>query len=189
MRSYKPFIIALSLLIVAVFVFATSISTSAVPVEAVIDFEGIPAGTIVDQVSSGNGISGAPIEGFVIVRGFNPVFGESVNAAMIFDMRCPPLPGSPATCTGNDSDLFNPDFGNSLIISEDLNGDNPDDADEVGAVFGFEYSQLGDGSGAYVESLEAGDGTGACAIRARRDRTDRGSRSRRKAGRSSPAPR
>jgi hypothetical protein len=156
MRSIKPFVLAIALLIVAVFAMSTSISTHAVPVEAVIDFENIPPGTFVDQVYSGYGISGAPIEGFVFVNGFNPVFGADVNAAMIFDMRCPPG-NVPADCTGNDADLFNPSFGNSLIISEDLNQSNPDDADVVGAVFEFEYTQLGDGSGAYVESLEVQD--------------------------------
>lgn len=156
MRSYKPFILGLTLVFVAVLILATSSSSLAVPVEAVIDFEGIPAGTIVDEVHSGYGISGAPIEGFVIVDGFNPVFGEGVNAAMIFDMRCPPG-NVPADCSGGDSDLFNPAFGNSLIISEDLDETDPDDADEVGAIFGFEYSQLGDGSGAFVESLEVQD--------------------------------
>jgi hypothetical protein len=156
MRSYKPFVIVLSLVFVAALALLTSLSTQADPVEAVIDFEGIPAGTIVDEVHHGYGISGAEIEGQVLVRGFNPVFGESVNAAMIFDARCPAT-GTPAGCTGGDSDLFNPAFGNTLIISEDMDSSDPDDADEVGAVFGFEYSELGDGSGAFVESLEVQD--------------------------------
>lgn len=156
MRPYKPFIIYLSLLFIFVFMLTSSVSTKADQVFAVIDFEGIPAGTIVDEVRSGYGISGDPIEGEVIVFGFNPVFGEGVNTAMIFDATCPPR-NIPADCSGGDSDLFNKDFGNTLIISEDMDSSDPDDADVVGAVFGFEYTQLGNGSGAFVESLEVQD--------------------------------
>jgi hypothetical protein len=156
MRSYKPILIALALIFVSVLLLTTSVNTKAVPVGAVIDFEGIAPGTIVDQVYSGYGISGAPIEGYVIVDGFNPDFPPTTNTAMIFDATCPP--GSvPADCSGGDADLFNFSFGNTLIISEDLDSSDPDDADVVGTKFGFEYSQLGDGSGAYIESLEVQD--------------------------------
>jgi hypothetical protein len=156
MRAYKPIITAFALVFVAVLLLTTSVNTQAVPVEAVIDFEGIPEGAIVDEVYSGYGISGAPIEGKVLVRGFNPDFGPSVNAAMIFDATCTPG-GTPADCSGGDGDLFNPSFGNTLIISEDLDSSDPDDADVVGAKFGFEYTLLGDGAGAYIESIEVQD--------------------------------
>jgi hypothetical protein len=156
MRPYKPIILAFVLIFSFVFFLTTSVSTKAQQVSAVIDFEGIPPGTIVSQLSSGFGISGDPIDGFVFVNAFNPDLGD-VNAAMIFDARCPPLPGNPANCTGNDADLFNPSFGNTLIISEDLDTTDPDDADVPGSFIQFEYSNLGDGSGAFVESLEVHD--------------------------------
>lgn len=149
----------LTLVFVMVLLMVTSISftrSQAQGAVSVIDFEGIPAGTIVDSVSSGYGISGAPIDGEVIVDGFNPRFGEDVNAAMIFDATCPPG-NIPADCSGNDSDLFNPDLGKTLIISADLNGADPDDGDEVGSIFGFEYTQIGDGNGVFVESITVHD--------------------------------
>jgi hypothetical protein len=154
MRLHKSTIIAFALIFVLVIILATSFSTKAQPQVAVIDFENIPPGTIVDQLYSGYGISGDPIEGFVFVNAFNPDLGN-VNAAMIFDARCPP--GVASACSGNDADLFNPSFGNTLIISEDLDTTDPDDADVPGSKIGFEYSNLGDGSGAYVESLEVQD--------------------------------
>jgi hypothetical protein len=162
MRTKSTFIIAFSLIFISVLLLTTSVSTKAEPVEAVIDFEGIPPGTIVDTLYSGYGISGAPIEGHVIVFGFNPVFGEGINTAMIFDATCPPPggpppPGDAAFCSGNDADLFNPSFGNTIIISEDLDSSDPDDADEQGERLGFEYTQLGDGDGAFIESLEVMD--------------------------------
>src|SRR3990170_2820001 len=101
---------------------------------AFIDFEGLPEGSIVSSLSFGAGISGDPISGEVTVFGINPVFGPNVNAAMIFDSACLPG-GTPADCTGNDSDLFLPAEGNVLIISEDLDSNDPDDADMVGSIF------------------------------------------------------
>jgi hypothetical protein len=154
MRPYKPIILAFALIFIFVFFLTTSVSTKAQQVSAVIDFENIAPGTIVSQLSSGFGISGDPIDGFVFVRALNPDLGD-VNAAMIFDARCPP--GNSSACSGNDSDLFKPAFGNTLIISEDLDTTDPDDADVAGSRIQFEYSNLGDGSGAFVESLEVHD--------------------------------
>lgn len=154
MRLHNSTNIAIALIFVFVIILATSFSTKAQPQVAVIDFENIPPGTIVDRLESGKGISGDPIPGFVFVNAFNPDLGN-VNAAMIFDARCPP--GVPSACSGNDADLFNPSFGNTLIISEDLDTTDPDDADVPGSKIGFEYLNLGDGSGAYVESLEVQD--------------------------------
>ena len=80
MRAYKPIIIASALVFVAVLLLTTSVNTQAVPVEAVIDFEGIAPGTIVEflhnneEFGLGYGISGATIEGRIIVFGFNPDF-------------------------------------------------------------------------------------------------------------------
>ncbi len=155
MRSYKPIIIACAFVFMLGFVLTTSMNTKAQKVSAVIDFENIPPGTIVDQLYSGYGISGADIPGFVFVNAYNPDLGD-VNAAMIFDARCPPG-NVPADCTGNDADLFNPSFGNTLIISEDLDMTDPDDADVPGSRIQFEYTGLGDGNGATIESLEVQD--------------------------------
>ncbi|UCD99407.1 MAG: hypothetical protein JSV42_01375 [Chloroflexota bacterium] len=154
MRTNKSFSFGLALLLVFVFALSMSASTKAQPAAAVIDFENIPPGTIVDSLYSGYGISGATIAGFVYVNAYNPDLGN-VNAAMIFDARCPP--GNPSACSGNDADLFNPSFGNTLIISEDLDTTDPDDADVPGSRIYFEYSNLGDGKGAYIESLEVQD--------------------------------
>lgn len=154
MRAYKPSIITFALITVAVLLLTMSINTKADPAFAVIDFEGIAPGTIVDELSSGFGISGAVIPGFVSVSAYNPDLGD-VNAAMIFDATCPP--GNAASCSGNDADLFNPEFGNTLIISEDLDSSDPDDADVPGSRIYFEYSNFGDGNGAFIESLEVQD--------------------------------
>jgi hypothetical protein len=120
---------------------------------ATIDFEGLKAGTIVSSLSNGAGISGDPIDGSVTVIGVNPKL--SGNAAMIFDARCPPR-NIPADCSGKDDDLFFPNLGNVLIISEDLKSNNPDDAQVVGAKFEFDFSKFGPGI-VIVESLTAGD--------------------------------
>jgi hypothetical protein len=154
MRPYKSIVITFALIFVFVFILSTSVSTKAQPAAAVIDFEGIEPGTIVDSLYSGYGISGEPITGFVYVNAYNPDLGN-VNAAMIFDARCPP--GVPSACSGEDADLFNPSFGNTLIISEDLDTTDPDDGDVAGSVISFEYSNLGDGNGAFIESLEVQD--------------------------------
>lgn len=121
----------------------------------VIDFEGIPEGSIVSQVYMGYGISGEPVEGEVNVFGYNPAFGLGVNAAMIFDATCQPG-GAPINCSGQDRDLFNPSFGNTLIISEDLDSTDPDDADMVGAVFVFDFSHWGSGL-VNIDSFEVQD--------------------------------
>jgi hypothetical protein len=116
---------------------------------ATIDFEGLAEGAIINAVSSGNGISGDPVNGFVKVYGFNPDF-PGVNAAMIFDSTCP------GGCSGGDDDLFWPTLGNVLIVSEDLDQTDPDDADRRGAYFTFNFKKFGTGK-VTVESLVLGD--------------------------------
>ena len=155
MRTYQPIIIAFALIFIFVFFLTTSVGTKAQQVSAVIDFEGIPPGTIIDQVYSGYGISGDPVDGFITVIAFTPD-SVDVNRAMIFDARCPPG-NVPADCSGNDPDLFNPSFGNTLIISEDLDTTDPDDANVLGSRIRFEYINLGQGDGATIESLEVQD--------------------------------
>lgn len=121
-----------------------------------IDFEnncnGVPgacaAGTIVSTIEGDLGT-------VVGVNGTNPILGAT-NAAMIFDSSCPPG-GIPTDCSGGDLDLGTPNqafggpgvgaagasnttaLGNVLIITEDLNSGNPDDADVIGAGFSFDF--------------------------------------------------
>lgn len=109
---------------------------------AVIDFEGLSAGSIVSSLSSGNGISGDPFSGSVGVYGDNGV--HAANAAMVFDATCGGGPA--ANCTGDDPDLFQEDLGNVLIVSEDLDGSDPDDSDNAGAELRFDFTGFGPGS-------------------------------------------
>ena len=124
-----------------------------------LDFEGLPAGTIVDEVYGDLG------SGPVAVTGNNPALG-AVNAAVIFDSANP---------TGEDPDLGTPNetfggpgigaggemgqpyenstaHGNLLILAEDpvdANSDglvdDPDDADVPGEVLSFDFSAVGTG--------------------------------------------
>ena len=133
----------------------SSIQPSAAQDVATIDFESLAAGTIVDTVSDGNGISGAPVEGFVTVFGRRADLGLDINTAMIFDAACPPG-NVPEDCTGGDDDLFKPELGKVLIISANLNSDDPNDADLVGSFFRFDFSTWGTGT-VTVESLHVMD--------------------------------
>lgn len=149
MRStYAIFFIAFTILIL-------STSSTKAQTVSVVDFEGIPPGTIVSSVYSGYGVSGDAVDGEIGVNGLNPNLGAGVNAAMIFDATCSPG-GTPADCSGGDDDLFNPGLGNGLIISEDLDSSDPDDADVVGAVFEFIFLNWGPGT-VTVESLDLQD--------------------------------
>ena len=105
---------------------------------ATIDFSGFAEGAIVRSLSHGAGISGDPIDGSVSVFGFNPAF-PGTNTAMIFDATCA------GGCSGGDDDLYFPEpgMGNGLIISEDLDKNDPDDADNPGVEFWFDFSKFG----------------------------------------------
>jgi hypothetical protein len=134
-----------------------------------IDFEGLTEGQVIDRVENGAGASGIP-DGFVGIFGFNPVFGASVNAAIVFDSECP-ASGTPADCSGEDPDLGTPNeafggpglgtggefgpfandvpLGNLAIVAEDLvdadaDGlvDDPDDADETSQFIEFDFGPL-----------------------------------------------
>ena len=117
----------------------------------VIDFESYSAGTILSEVTSKNGA------GPVKVYGHNPRFPDKGNAAMIFDSGRP---------TGQDPDLGTPhqDFGGPgigtggqqgsqyenntalgkvLILTEDFDTSDPDDANVRGSYFDFDFSALG----------------------------------------------
>jgi len=122
----------------------------------VIAIEGLPAGTIVEEVFSRNGL------GPIAIRGYNPAFPDRTNTALIFDTTNP---------TGGDDDLGTPNqaFGgpgigaggasgpfandrvlnNVLIVGEDLvdadnDGlvDDPDDGDLLGSAMMFDFSAI-----------------------------------------------
>jgi len=132
-----------------------------------IDFEGLPPGTIVNELSKGQGITGN-INGVVKVLGHNTIF-PTTNAAIIFDSSCTPT--SLSICEEFDLDLGTPhmDFGgpgigdggaaggpypndtplgNILVLAKDLidsnfDGlvDDPDDADLPGYI-NFDFSGI-----------------------------------------------
>ncbi len=107
--------------------------------DAVIDFQPLQAGTIVGALSSGNGVSGAVVPGTIDVYGENlDPLRPDVNHAMIFDTDNP---------TGDDTDLVIPgaDYMNVLIISEDLDSDDPDDDSVPGGIFTFDFSGFATG--------------------------------------------
>lgn len=119
----------------------------------VIDFEGLPAGTILDQVYSAGGV------GPILVAGMSPAF-PGQNVCLIFDSANP---------SGTDFDLGTPNeqfggpgvgaggemgspfensmaLGNVAIIAEnlvDMNGDglvdDPDDGDELNSLIMFDF--------------------------------------------------
>jgi hypothetical protein len=116
----------------------------------VIDFEEFAAGDIVSTVSPEG------CDGSILVMGVNPDFpGE--NTAMAFDSSNP---------TGGDFDLGTPndsfggpgvsldgpqasndtELGTVLIISEDLDGSDPDDSYVAGSMYEFDFSGYGNGA-------------------------------------------
>jgi hypothetical protein len=115
----------------------------------VVDFEGLAAGTLVESLSYGNGISGIPGSGGIGVLGFNPRlelrFGSGTNAAMIFDATCPP-DGTPQSCSGGERDMYKPELGNVLITSLDMDQSDPDSAGNPGIYFEFDFSTWGSGA-------------------------------------------
>lgn len=133
---------------------------------AEIDFEGLPAGTIVSELSKDKGISGN-VNGVVLVEGRNNIF-PSTNAAVLFNSEC--IPGT-ISCQIQDRDIATPheDFGgpgigiggaalgpypndtplgNILILARNLvdaDGDglvdDPDDADVPGFI-NFDFNGI-----------------------------------------------
>lgn len=150
MRVRKTTAVLLSLAMSITMVVAMP-SVASADQSSVIDFEGLAEGSIVSSVSAGSGISGDDAGGSVGVLGTNPVLPG--NAAMIFDAECD---GAQASCTGQDPDLYFPGNGNTLIITEDFDGADPDDADLVGATWDFDFSTWGPGV-VQVDSIQFGD--------------------------------
>ncbi len=134
-----------------------------------LDFEGLAPGTIVDELSTGAGVSGA-LGGSVGVNGFNPDLGAENNAAVVFDSSSPPgidfdlgTPnetfGGPGIGSGGEmGEPFQNDtpLGNILVVNEagkfidrntDAVIDNDDspvtqtnDADNPGEFVDFDFS-------------------------------------------------
>lgn len=139
---------------------------------AEMDFEGLPMGTIVTELSEGAGLSGGA-SGTVQVFGRNSLFGNT-NVAIIFDSSCPVT--SLSYCNAADLDLGTPNetfggpgvgiggeagspyqndtpLGNVIVLAKDLvdsdnDGlvDDPDDADVPG-FFSFDFSDFGKSKG------------------------------------------
>ena len=122
------------------------------------DFEGLPAGTVIYQLSAGAGMS-AGFPGIVKVTGYSAQFGPGTNPVLIFDSSDP---------TGGDVDLGTPNqayggpgiggggasndtaYGNVAIIAEDLVDDDddglvddPDDGDLKGSFMEFSFTKPG----------------------------------------------
>ncbi len=99
----------------------------------VINFNQYAKGTIASSVTSANGV------GPVGVYGTSPKY-PGKNAAMIFDSNNP---------TGEDTDLKTPGYNNTanlqkvLIVSEDLDTNDPDDGDLKGSMLTFDFSKVG----------------------------------------------
>jgi hypothetical protein len=154
---------------------------------SVIDFEDLSEGDLASTLTTGGGgISGDPVAGFVEVNGFDPALAG--NRAMVFDSECP-LGGIPADCSGGDDDLGTPneafggpghsedgsgasndaELGKILILSEDLDSDDPDDADNFGSRFEFDFSNFGPGAVTVVSlnvlDIEQAEGEGGAKVR------------------------
>lgn len=108
----------------------------------VIDFEGIEEGTIIDTLTPGSGIGATSLTGSISISATSNggAFGESTtgNAAMIFDSTCT------GGCSGRDRDLKAPEYGNTLIITEDGDTSDPDDAARGGSIH-IDFSGFGPG--------------------------------------------
>jgi hypothetical protein len=127
---------------------------------AVIDFEGLPAGKIVNDVASGTGISGAAVSGSVAVFGARADGEVTSNAAVVYDATCGG--GGPAMCSGGEIDMHKPPLGNVLIIGRDLTDSDGDglvdvpDVDNDGGEYRFDFSRFGPGT-VTVDSLDVLD--------------------------------
>jgi len=121
------------------------ITTANAAVSTTVDFEdGLTEGDIVSALSNGTGISGGAVSGAIVVNA-ERTGSPAGNDAMIFDATCA------GGCSGGDSDLNAPGQGNVLIISEDNEAADPDDA-AVGGVIDLDFAGF-DGGAATVVSL------------------------------------
>jgi uncharacterized repeat protein (TIGR01451 family) len=144
-------IVLVTLLVASLVGVVGSAPADAVEQSATINFEsGLSAGDTPSTLSVGHGISGADL-GTVGVTGVNPDIAG--NAAMIYDATCggqtvPETDPSfdPSLCSGGDHDLYNPSLGNGLIVTEDGDSSDPDDAANGRTYWVFDYSAWGPGT-------------------------------------------
>lgn len=145
--------------LLAVFIVAANLSAGA----AEIDFEGVAPGTILDEVSTGFGVTGS-IPGTIGVDGFNPALSASskcnnappCNAAVVFDSSEPPVLaddydlGTPNDCMagpgideslgdGTGGECGSPyenvtDLGNVLIVNENQYTPDRDASDTIDTI-------------------------------------------------------
>ncbi|MCP5094344.1 MAG: hypothetical protein GY943_02195, partial [Chloroflexi bacterium] len=157
-QNQKIFLRVVRILLLT-FLFLIVSGVSAAP-NTVINFEGLAEGLVIEELSTGNGISGDPVSGFITVYGLNPR-KPNINHGAIFDSTCAPS-NTPVDCSGDDDDLFKPQLGNTLIINipvrNVLDGiiPNPNDDDRIGMLIDLDYSNWGDGT-VYIESLDVLD--------------------------------
>lgn len=131
---------AIAVFAVALLILVTQLGTGGVKANAVttatIDFQNnLSPGDIVSSVDCTTGMNCTADPGGAV-----GVSSVPANMAMIFDATCPP-DTEPADCSGDDPDLFQPTLGNVLIVSEDGDGSDPDDA--VGGTLKFDFSTWG----------------------------------------------
>lgn len=153
--------------------------TSASAAQCNIDFDDLAAGTIVTELSVGQGISGCTASGVVAVESQNSIFGT--EAAIVFDSDCPVVPDPYSDCNSADTDIGSAhmDFGGPgtgdggalgspyqndtalhkiLVLAKDkvdTNNDglidDPDDADVPGE-YNFDFTGI-DKKGVTVDSI------------------------------------
>jgi hypothetical protein len=146
---------------------------------SVVDFEGLPAGTIVDELSSGAGVTG-PLVGVIKVSSIND---DGLNVACIFDSANPTnsdldlgtpneLYGGPGIGVGGASN--DTPYGNIMIITgnlRDLNNDGlvdfPNDDPFPDGPLTFDFSMVGTNGTVLVKDItfiDSGDTEGASTV-------------------------
>jgi hypothetical protein len=127
---------------------------------AFIDFEGLSEGRLVSSVSSGAGMSGDALPGWVAIAGANADATVTGNAAMIYDSAC--HGSGPANCTGAEYDKYKPQLGKVLMVAksvQDANADGVADRPDVstrGGLLRFDFTPLGRAA-VTVESIDVLD--------------------------------
>ncbi len=138
----------------------------------IIHFDGLPPGQKVFEVALDQGMSGtststgsAPLSllgsNSIYIRGARFGHEGDSNRAMIYDGECG---GGAGGCSGkNDGGhLFHPGEGNLLIVSQNNDGNNPDNNYEGGRLF-FDFGGFGSGA-VDVTSLEVINTVGKGAV-------------------------
>lgn len=123
----------------------------------VLDFDNILKGEIVSVIETGG------CHGYIGVHGINPKFPNQ-NTAMVFDSSNPTegdfdlgtpneMFNGPGKSINGNQPSNNTSLGNMLIVSEDLNQNNPNDSDRPNTAFVFDFTKYGEGT-VTLHSLE-----------------------------------